>query len=799
MANKEATLILLDTRGEDGNTYLDNATTAIHQILNSKIIGGKKNDQVAILLVGSKDTEHPLDSDRSGYRNIKLQYGFSMADLDMLKYITQSCEKGQKAGDIMDGIVVGITVLEQHCKHLKWEKTIFVFTDAASPINPDGFTEIQDKAVDYDVKVNVIGFGFKDDPPPDDDQSTLAQNNRLLRTFASATHGEVFPGSEALALLNNLRARSVRPTTLIRERMSLVMETKLPSGKKWSKVAADAADAGEEPTLGEVKMERTYKLAQQAIEDDAETGAMRVADDVELDKDDLVKSYKYGKDLVPFAEEDMEAMKLRTTKGFSILGFVHQTDVIHTRPCQRYLQNNIEASHLPLNSGKKCALVRYVRIDNAAPKLGILVPHIGKKIWCAWIQVPYKEDIREYAFPSLTPLLEDVTPTSQIPASSQPATLLSNAATQNATLSATQRSTDNRSLPLGGNGSLLHGATLPTYQPTVDASQTLNASQSSQTLAMSIRKGPSEKIIAPAKKKALTHTRLVTSEDADRRIDEFIGSMDLMTAIEDDGEFFEAYKPTDVFNPAYQRMYQCMAFRAMNPDSNELPPMDPRFIAGILPLPDLIEKAQPHLTAVKEAFKIEKVDTGKETNRARFARQIDAADAITDQLALTDTNIDNDMSFAKLTTSLVVNIGTSDPVADFKAMLARRDVDLVASAIDQMTAIIATLVQKSFATQLYGKAGRCIEALREGCIVQSEVGRFNEWVKAYKEEVRRTFPAFWEFWREEVKVGVVSKEESGESEVTSEEAEEFFKAGESMEVEEAPVVEDVDDDEMVTR
>ncbi|KAJ3199085.1 X-ray repair cross-complementing protein 5, partial [Dinochytrium kinnereticum] len=432
--SKEATLILLDvgpsmweSHGADGKTALDMATFAIQQILNSKdtkilalsilqcqIIGGRKTDQVAIVLVGSDETEHPLDSDASGYRNIKVQYGFGMANLEMLKYISRDCDKGHKPGDIMDGIVVGITLLESHCKHLKYEKTIFIFTNAESRINPDGLSEIQDKAVDYEVKINVIGFGFSEETPPEEDQSIKADNQRLLHSFASATSGEVFQGDEAIELLNNLRSRSVRAVTLVRAPMALgavddddsitihvwayakISETKLPTGKKWSKVAADAADVEDPAALGMVKMERTYKLAQQSIEDD-EDGAMKIADDVEINKDDLVKAYKYGKDLVPFAEEDQEAMKLHTEKGFSILGFVKRSDVP-----REYLLNNpmhvipdpalpsskmmFETLALALQFRNKFALVRYIRIKNASPKIGILIPHIGKKIWCAWVQ-----------------------------------------------------------------------------------------------------------------------------------------------------------------------------------------------------------------------------------------------------------------------------------------------------------------------------------------------------------------------------------------------------------------------------
>jgi hypothetical protein len=131
-----------------------------------------------------------------------------------------------------------------------------------------------------------------------------ANSERLLRGFTTTTGGEVFPGDEALELLLELRSRSVKPTTLIRNFLHLgdtekdhgknalairvwayakVMEVKLPSSKKFSKVAADAADVVDEETKGEVSMVRTYKVAEQALEE-GDAGETKLVDDVELQK-----------------------------------------------------------------------------------------------------------------------------------------------------------------------------------------------------------------------------------------------------------------------------------------------------------------------------------------------------------------------------------------------------------------------------------------------------------------------------------------------------------------------------------
>ena len=48
-----------------------------------------------------------------------------------------------------------------------------------------------------------------------------------------------------------------------------------------------------------------------------------------------------------------------------------------------------EVLALTLEIQNVVGLVRYVRVSDSAPKLGILVPHIGRKLWMAWIQVLY--------------------------------------------------------------------------------------------------------------------------------------------------------------------------------------------------------------------------------------------------------------------------------------------------------------------------------------------------------------------------------------------------------------------------
>jgi hypothetical protein len=117
--------------------------------------------------------------------------------------------------------------------------------------------------------------------------------------------------------------------------------------------------------------------------------------------------------------------------------------------------------------------------------------------------LPFKEDIREYSFAALLPLLEDTVPGT---------TLSSSTHSQYASHSQTFLNSQSQSSSPAGS------------QPSSTLFSTMKSTVSV----------PESEIMSVRKKKKLNH-RQVSSEETDKRIDAFIESMDLMNAIEDDG------------------------------------------------------------------------------------------------------------------------------------------------------------------------------------------------------------------------------------------------------------------------
>lgn len=146
-------------------------------------------------------------------------------------------------------------------------------------------------------------------------------------------------------------------------------ESKLPSGSKWSMIS-------EGGTHG-VERESKYMVEK------SEPG-VAVNEDEQVEKESLVKGYRFGKSIVKLTEEELMYRKLKTHKEMTIIGFMPRRKF----PRHYLLANaniitagnyNTEESALALkslahamNDQDSIALVRYVSRDDGQPRLGIL-------------------------------------------------------------------------------------------------------------------------------------------------------------------------------------------------------------------------------------------------------------------------------------------------------------------------------------------------------------------------------------------------------------------------------------------
>ncbi|KYQ93240.1 ATP-dependent DNA helicase [Tieghemostelium lacteum] len=707
--SKEAVVVILDiglgmTGSSGKNQYSNTSSTPIEDALKSvtllyqqKLIYGKK-DELGLVLIGTKDTKNNLQKD--GYQHITVVCDIEEPKIETLKFL-DNLGPGQSRGDIIDALIVGMDMLIQKTDSKKYQKRIFLVTNAQDPINRDDLKIVKDQFKKIEAKLNIIGIDFEDEEQlssKPEQSLTLKQKNEIfLREFADSVEGVLVPVKEALEMMSFFRSQSVLQRTSYRGTLDVGQDLKIPVWgyiktkiqilPRLNKISTLAQELQDPKLQMEVRQEKFY---------------YSVTDpDNEITADELLKGYKYGKSLVPFSKIDEAALKFTAEKGLEVIGFTDKsqvplyynmanTEVLVSPPGDTVAESSLSALIHAMAETNQVALVRFVKKANSSPNLGVLTPQIKADYECLYYNtLPFTDDIRQYQFPPISP--------------------------QN---------------PL----------TRKQFQP--------------------------------------TPTQFSAAQ-------ELIDSMDLMTADHDEeGGPIAALRPRYTYNPLLQHFYQCLHHRALQPGS-AIPKLDPIIENYINPDEQILERAKDSISQFNSQFTLQKTTAFKDKSQVKY-RWIDGmlvGEEITLDSYITDDGSEykkrkindfSDFSLDKLVSGYVNEVGTINPVQNFRDMLNRRDIDLVDKAIALMRSRIQQLVSDSLKDQYYQKAIECIKELRVGCIKESESDAFNSFLK----EIRQLYESkkkddFWQLIMSN-SITLINEEESDSSDITVEESIQFL-------------------------
>eukprot|EP00331_Platyophrya_macrostoma_P017586 CAMPEP_0176474710 /NCGR_PEP_ID=MMETSP0127-20121128/43185_1 /TAXON_ID=938130 /ORGANISM="Platyophrya macrostoma, Strain WH" /LENGTH=729 /DNA_ID=CAMNT_0017870191 /DNA_START=31 /DNA_END=2220 /DNA_ORIENTATION=+ len=262
---------------------------------------------------------------------------------------------------------------------------------------------------------------------------------------------------------------------------------------------------------------------------------------------------------------------------------------------------------------------------------------------------------------------------------------------------------------------------------------------------------------------------------------DFIDSLDLMACEDDEGETFEALKINETFNPVLQYFYQCLLYRAFNED-NQLPMLDPLIAGYVRPDKKVFDKAQLYVSNMIKSFPlVEKDITDNKTPKVYWRDIIqqeteNVQNKMAEEVKVSERVGDKDKPITFEEEERVRNIGTSNPISDFKKMLGDKSEDLASKAIEQMTEIIRKFITESFQGSLYEKALQCLIELRKACIDEDEAPAFNQFLSELKDKYSKG--KFGPFWDKVVNdaVTLISKDENKTSNASLEEARKFLLA-----------------------
>ncbi|POR33208.1 ATP-dependent DNA helicase II subunit 2 [Tolypocladium paradoxum] len=280
----------------------------------------------------------------------------------------------------------------------------------------------------------------------------------------------------------------------------------------------------------------------------------------------------------------------------------------------------------------------------------------------------------------------------------------------------------------------------------------------------SYRFPPLDKVITVTGQ-TLTKHRLLPSDELNEAMSDYVDAMDLSTyGIDGEGGSAE-YAPIDeTYNPAVHRVNHAVKMRAVHTERPipETPSVLLRFSS---PPEDLIEKVQSRIDALVDVAEVKKVPP-----KAKGRRQRETAKPI--------SGLDVD---ALLGEEKKGHVSKENAVPDFKrALVSAEEISEIGDAAKQMGAIIRSLVTDSFGDSKYSQALECIGVMREELMNLEEPGVYNSFVRDLKKGLlsgalggdRRDF---W-FKIRWSRLGLVEQDQSEVSNVTLEEAEEFYKS-----------------------
>ncbi|KAI1369211.1 Ku70/Ku80 N-terminal alpha/beta domain-containing protein [Xylaria arbuscula] len=448
MADKEATIYIVDLGSSMADCHnnrvesdLDWSMRYVWDKISTTVAASRKTWNVGVIGLKTDETDNPLidqEDGGEGYEHISVLQDLGPMTMGSLATLRDRVKTSDtQSGDAISAIVLAVELIEKFTKKLKYNRKIILVTDGEAPMDSDGIDDIAEKIRGCGIQLTVLGvdfddleFGFKEE-----DKSLIkGQNEAILKGLVDKCDGLYGTIAEAISELARPRVKSVKPyktydgiltlgdPSVHEDAMSINVEryfkthkaTVPPASrvvmKTESSSSPPAAGDGDEmqgveptPSFSAVKDARTYK-----VNDPDAPGGKR-----DVDRDNLAKGYEYGRTAVHISESDYNITKIETTKGFSIVGFIHQEKyepfLNMGETCMTIAQKFNEAAALKLSSFihslhelESYAVARIVTKDGKEPALILLAPHIEPDFECLYdVPLPFAEDVRNYPFPPL--------------------------------------------------------------------------------------------------------------------------------------------------------------------------------------------------------------------------------------------------------------------------------------------------------------------------------------------------------------------------------------------------------------
>ncbi|XP_053353435.1 X-ray repair cross-complementing protein 5 [Clarias gariepinus] len=269
-------------------------------------------------------------------------------------------------------------------------------------------------------------------------------------------------------------------------------------------------------------------------------------------------------------------------------------------------------------------------------------------------------------------------------------------------------------------------------------------------------------------------------------VDNLINSMMLVEEGED-GEMEDTFKVHKIPNPQFQRLFQCLHHRGVNPGA-PLPPIEP-WLKRILERPQAVSaRCHAPLQEMKKLFTLKEVVQKKDqkTSADVFGNSTEEPDA--KKFKMDDGE---KFSLAETSEGNITSVGSVNPAENFRTLVQKKTIPFD-QACEQLTHRMEQLLGNR-STDYYMKTIACVQAFREQSIKVSNAELFNSYMQSLKSSVPdKSLQEFWDLLVAD-SITLISKDEVNSSVISKQEANQFLKLEEEEEMEDAPSHEDAGD------
>ncbi|XP_051937424.1 X-ray repair cross-complementing protein 5 [Hippocampus zosterae] len=274
-------------------------------------------------------------------------------------------------------------------------------------------------------------------------------------------------------------------------------------------------------------------------------------------------------------------------------------------------------------------------------------------------------------------------------------------------------------------------------------------------------------------------------------VDSLIDSMMLVDK-DEDGNLKDLFKVHHIPNPAFQRLFQCLHHRAVNPGT-ALPPMEPWLVA-LLDRPDVIkERCGVPLDAVKKVFPLKVMEKKKplKTSAEIFGKDSEQPHAKKAKGDSAEEDEGEEYNLADISEGSVTSVGSVNPARDFRILIKQKTLPFQ-GACEQLTHRIEQLLGNKN-TQYYMKSITCIQAFRELSVKLGKADLYNSYLQLLKGSItNRGLEVFWDLLVQG-SISLIGQDEVEGSSVSKNEAAQFLLADEKNEEPVATMADDADD------